>query len=691
MAGTRVVRGVRITRVLFPSCFQLLSMQAAVRCCLVLWLCAVECLAQHILPPANGTAQDMYEKELLRSASLMMASYPAIGERGFDVTAYRLDLTVSVLPQYLRGIVTLHARATHLALDTMTLDLSSAMTVDSVLCNGTRTTFVQHPATVAIDLDRTYANGEMMVVEVFYHGMPQPTGFGSFMFGSHDGTPWVWTLSEPYGARDWWPCSDHPTDKADSVDILITCPAAFKVASNGKLLGIRSNADGTHTYHWSVRYPIATYLVFLSLTNYDEFTDWFHYTPTDSMPIVNYVLPQDVAAARDSFRVVKDMLRIFSDRFGLYPFINEKYGHAQFGRGGAMEHQTMISLTRAAFREAVLAHELAHHWFGNLITCASWSHLWLNEGFASYAESLFFEDYYGVHQYRQSMQLTMALAKTGRGPLVKSDTTNLQTLFEQATTYRKGASVLHMLRHVVGDSLFFRSLRAFTADPRFRFGTATSEDFQSVCETVAQRSLEWFFRQWLYGENFPRYTYTWRATAENGRSTVALTIRQTTGTSNPSVFVMPIDVRFSSASRETILTLFQTENNQTFQLSLPFRPERVELDPDEWILRDILPPGSDDPIPTAFRLSQNYPNPFNGGTTIPYDIPTRSFVVLELYDVLGRKVRTLVNELQEPGYKRVQLDAANLASGVYVYRLRASVPPTQGKSFASSRTLVVIR
>lgn len=666
-------------------------MQSTVRFCLVLWFCTVECLAQHMLPPEKGPTQDLHEKEMVRYAAFMNAAHRAIGERGFDVTGYRLDFTVSVLPHYLSGSVTIHARSTTSALDTMTLDLSSAMTVDSVLCNGTRTTFLQHYATLAIDLDRTYGNGEMVAVQVVYHGVPQPTGFGSFMFGSHDGTPWVWTLSEPYGARDWWPCNDHPTDKADSVDIRVTCPVAFNVASNGKLLGIRSNADGTHTFHWSVRYPIATYLVFLSLTNYDEFTDWFRYTPTDSMPIVNYVLPQDVATARDSFRVVKDMLRIFSDRFGLYPFIDEKYGHAQFGSGGAMEHQTMTSLTRAAFREGVLAHELAHQWFGNLITCASWRHLWLNEGFASYAESIFLDDYYGPHLYRQSMQLTMTLAKTGRGPLIKSDTTNLQTLFEQATTYRKGASVLHMLRHVLGDSLFFRSLRAFTADPRFRFGTATSEDFQSVCETVAQRSLGWFFRQWLYGENFPRYTYTWRATDEGETSSVVLTIRQTTGTSNPSVFVMPIDVRFTSQSRETTLTLSHTQHHQTFQLALPFRPERVELDPDEWILRDILPPGSDDPIPTAFRLLQNYPNPFNGTTTIPYDVPTRSLVALELYDVLGRKVRTLVNELQEPGFKSAWLDAANLASGVYVYRLTASVPPTQGKSFASSRTLLLIR
>ncbi len=605
-------------------------------------------------------------------------------ERGFDVTSYKLDLNITVVPGYLRGVVTLHARSTTAGLTAISLDLMNSMTVDSVTCGGSAARFIQHPTTVFIELNRSYGYGEMVVLDVYYQGVPASTGFGSFEFGSHPGGPWVWTLSEPYGARDWWPCNDHPADKADSVDMLVTCSRDFKVASNGRLIRITSNPDNTHTYHWAERYPIATYLVFLSLTNYAEFTDWFHYTPTDSMPIVNYVLPEHLAVAQDSFRVVRDMLRIYSETFGRYPFITEKYGHAQFGRGGAMEHQTMTSLVRAAFTQSALAHELAHQWFGDLITCASWRHLWLNEGFASYAEALYYEKQYGREHYRSALRSSMAIAKAARGSVIRPDTTDISTLFDQAAVYAKGAAVLHMLRYVLGDSAFFRALQAYTSDARFRYGVATTEDFQGVCEVIAQQPLDWFFQEWLYGENYPRYTYTWKALPDTNRQwRIDVTIRQTTGTSRPAFFVMPLDVRLSGPTRDTTVTVFNTYNGQTFSLQLEFPPERVELDPEERILRDVLP-SNDGELPTSFRLLQNYPNPFNESTTIAYEIPTRTHVVLAVYDVLGRLVATLVNRVEEPGHKTVRFDAGHNASGVYLCRLHAA-------GFAASRKLLLLK
>lgn len=639
---------------------------------------------QHVPRPPTDLFHEVVQKEAEASARRSRAASQSRVDRGIDVTYYKLNLNVSVTPGSLRGVVTLHARSTVAELTTLSLDLMSTMTVDSVTCGGSAVHFIQHPTTVFIELNRSYGYGEMVVLEVSYHGVPASSGFGSFEFGSHPGGLWVWTLSEPYGARDWWPSNDHPLDKADSVDIWVTCRRDFKVASNGKLVHIINNPDDTHTYQWAERYPIATYLIFLSLTNYAEFTDWFHYTPTDSMPILNYVLPEHLATARDSFRVVTDMLRIFSEKFGLYPFINEKYGHAQFGRGGAMEHQTMTSLVRAAFTESALAHELAHQWFGDLITCARWSHLWLNEGFASYAEAIYYEERYGREHYRSALRSTMAIAKAGRGPVIRPDTNDIVTLFDQATVYRKGAAILHMLRHVLGDSTFFRALRAYTSDSRFRYGVATTEDFQSVCEGIAQRSLTWFFQQWAYGENYPRYTYTWKTTPDtNGHWHIDITISQTTGTANPTFFVMPIDVRLSNAMRDTTVTFFNTHNDQTFNLQLDFQPQLVELDPEEWILRDVLSP-SDGRLPISFRLLQNYPNPFNESTTIAYEIPTRTHVVLTIYDILGRPVTKLVNRVEEPGYKSVQFEAASHASGVYLCRLEAA-------GFAATRKLLLLR
>jgi hypothetical protein len=278
----------------------------------------------------------------------------------------------------------------------------------------------------------------------------------------------------------------------------------------------------------------------------------------------------------------------------------------------------------------------------------------------------------------------MAIAKAARGPVIRPDTIDINALFDQATVYAKGATILHMLRYVLGDSVFFRALRAYTSDPRFRYGVATTEDFQSVCEATAQRPLDWFFREWLYGESYPRYTYTWKAIPDtNGHWHVEITIGQTTGTSNPAFFVMPLDVKLSAATRDTTLTLFNTYNGQTFNLQLEFQPQQVELDPDERILRDVLT-SPDSELPLSVRLLQNYPNPFNQRTTITYEIPTRTHVVLAIYDVLGRLVTTLVNCVEEPGHKSVLFEADGNASGVYLCMLRAA-------GFAASRKLLLLK
>jgi aminopeptidase N len=551
----------------------------------------------------------------------------------------------------------------------------NALTVDSIKMQNARVRFTQRPTTVSIELNRSYGNGEMVALEIFYRGVPVSTGFGTFEFGEHAGTPWVWTLSEPYGASDWWPCNDHPSDKADSVDIWITCRRDFKVAANGKLIAIVDTPDSTHTYKWSERFPIATYLVFFSLTNYAEFTNWWRYSPTDSMPVLNYVLPEDFTVALDTFPQIIDMLTIFSERFGRYPFAAEKFGHAQFGRGGAMEHQTMTSLIRRSFDQSTLAHELGHQWFGDLITCARWSHLWLNEGFASYAEAVYRENKFGVASYRALMEEMMSLARMGVGPIVRNDTTNPRVFFDLWTVYRKGATTLHMLRHVLGDSVFFRCLRSYAADPRFRFANALTEDFQNVCENVAGRQLNWFFSQWLYGENYPRYSYSWSAIPDtDGGYFLNVRVNQTPGTTNPSFFTMPIDFKVSSASWDTTLVLFNTSNNQLFRVWVSRQPTSVALDPENWILKDVVQPSSatsNEIQPREFMLFQNYPNPFNPTTTIEYALPQAELVTVKVFNVLGQEMRTLVNERVDAGNHRVSFESQGLSSGVYYYRVSA--------------------
>jgi aminopeptidase N len=625
--------------------------------------------------------------EMFRFAALEQAS-AATSDTSFDVTFYALDLTITMQPQWLSGSVTVIAHAVLPSVDSLYLNLADPMTVDSVSSNGLPASFTHQNGTLVIRLDRTYSSGELIAVQVFYRGRPVETGFGSFVFSTHNGTPWAWSLSEPYGARDWWPSKDHPRDKADSADIRVTCDSSFLVGSNGKLSGVLDNGNGTRTWTWTERYPIAPYLISVALTNYTAFTNWFHYSPTDSMPVLNFVLPEHINEGLANLPRTVDMLGIFSARFGLYPFITEKYGHAEFGRGGAMEHQTMTSATAPAFAEFVVAHELSHQWFGDLITCASWRDLWLNEGFATYCEAVYFQDQYGVPAYWTSMLPKMTAAKTAGGTLLVADTAQLATLFNHALVYDKGASVLHMLRHVLGDSVFFQAMRHYADDPRLRFGTAVTADFQQACETVSGRDLSWFFTEWVQGERYPQYEYSWSATPASTGADVTVQLNQQTGTTNPAFFRMPVDIRYSAPGWDTTLVVDHTSSGQQWTLHLPITPTAVDVDPDHWILADIslvTAVGEQPPtVPLIPVLEQNFPNPFNPTTIIEFRIQNSEFTILKVFDLLGREVATLLNEVKEPGVHTVRWDASGMPSGVYFYRLQAG-------PFAATRKLLLLR
>jgi aminopeptidase N len=604
---------------------------------------------------------------------------------GIHVTYYRLRLDLSPSPALLAGDVLSKSLCVAESLSAVNFDLAGSMMVDSVVANGTRLPVSQFLQGFQVQLGRTYRRGEFFTLDTYYRGAPAPTGFGSFEFSSINGFPWIWTLSEPYGARDWWPCKDDNSDKADSVDMFVTVPSGLSVGSNGRLVLAQPNGDGTTTFHWSERYPIAAYLVSLAASNYREIDDWFPYSPTDSMPIVNYVLPPSPGTSLGALAETRNMLRVFSDVYGLYPFITEKYGHSQFGWGGAMEHQTMTSTTN--FDENTISHELAHQWFGDMITCANWPSLWLNEGFAVFSESVFLERYYGRAAYRTHIGEIMSSAMNATGTLYVQDTSTVANLFGFERVYAKGAWTLHMLRHVLGDSVFFRSMRAYAADPRFRFRSATTEGFRSVCESVSGKDLGYFFNEWVYGEGFPRYRYAWTARPSGTGYSLTLTLFEKGSSAATPFFRMPVDVRLAAGSTDTTFSVLHTASGETFTFLVPFLPAGVEIDPDKWILRDVIPP--DAVLPEAYALVQNYPNPFNPGTWVPFSLPHRTDVTLTVYDVLGREIAVIAHGLFEAGTHTVRWEGtdargARVGSGVYFCRLTAG-------TYRETRRMTVIR
>ncbi len=604
------------------------------------------------------------------------ALYP--GDSTIDITYYKLNLTITYSPEYLKGIVTVNANSILPVLNSFNLDLQNTLTVDSILSNGKLLTFSHSNAKLNITLDKSYNIGENFSVKIYYEGVPGSSGFGSFAFSTHAGSPAIWSLSEPYGASDWWPCKDTPADKADSSDVWITCDNSLTAASNGILQNVIDNGNGTHTFEWKNSYPIAQYLISIAVSNYVEYTNYYKYTVSDSMPITNYVYPENFSASKSLIDKVPNMIKIYSNYYGQYPFLREKYGQAQFGWSGGMEHQTITSL--GDFDEDLEAHELAHQWFGDMVTCKDWQDIWLNEGFATYSEAIYFGATQGQNVYNQMIFQDMQSAKNAVGSIYVQDISNVNSIFDYYRSYAKGAVVLHMLRGIVGDSIFFKTLRTYASYPGLTYNVATTSDFESVVEKIYGSSLSYFFNEWIYGENYPHYQLSWNSNSlGNNIYNVSINISQNTNT-NPQFFIMPIQLKISTSIGDTIITVFNDQQNQQFNISIKGSPNYIDFDPNNLILKDVSITDSIDLTkPKIFTLQQNYPNPFNPTTTIEYTIPvqTKGFIPVKLvvYDILGNEVAVLVNTFQSAGTYQIifpqKKEIGKLSSGIYIYSLAA--------------------
>ncbi|UCE08189.1 MAG: M1 family metallopeptidase, partial [bacterium] len=576
--------------------------------------------------------QEMERSHFLRMRNIFSSHYVSLGRYDFDVTYYRLDLNINPSTEILSGNVTMEALSNISGLNQITLDFYDNMLVDSVLSEGILLIYKHVNNELIITLAHDYNIGELFKVTTYYSGRPvEEGGFASFNFNFHQEVPIISTLSEPFGSPTWWPCKDDPADKADSVDIIVTVPNSLVVASNGTLIRETENGDGTKTFFWSERYPISTYLVSLAITNYEIFSDYYRYSEDDSMEVIYFVYPEDLEKAREDFNVTVDMIAYYSLVFGEYPFIEEKYGIAEFPWSGAMEHQTCTSygarLIRGDHRyDWINAHELAHQWFGDLITMKYWSHIWLNEGFASYAEALWAENIGGIAGYHNYLiSLDQGFFPTS---VFVYDSTNIGSLFSR-TVYDKGAWVLHMLRYVMGDQAFFRSLKNYRETSAF--GNATTENFRDVCEVEYKGDLDWFFEQWVYRFFRPRYEYNWYNSTAGADHVVILTIDQVQ--TNTGLFKMPLDIVLTTASYETTIVVWDSLATRTFQFVLDEKVTDLQVDPDNWVLKYLQyrPPIK------SISLFQNFPNPFNSVTSIQYELPYKGTVTLDIYNVLGQK------------------------------------------------------
>ena len=588
-------------------------------------------------------------------------------QKMLDIHYYKINLDIDIASEFIKGVVTIKGSVGFSQPDTFELDFSDEMTIDSVKFGNNIISYEHNQDMILIPAPNVQiSEGYDFHLEVFYHGTPPVTGFGSFNFDSYNNIPHIWTLSEPYGSRNWWPCKDDPSDKADSVEVIITIDENQIVVSNGLLIDEVNLDNNLKRYHWKESYPISTYLV--SITTY-PFTVWhdeYISITGDTLPLDYYVYPDHYEIVYDNYLLTKNMMTVFADRFGEYPFMNEKYGHVEFGRGGGMEHQTISSM--GGYSQWLIAHELGHQWWGNLVTCKSFNHIWLNEGFARFSEALWEEEYNGFESYRNYW---INHAYYGPGTIYVENADNVSQIFDLNLTYNKAGWVVHMLRGVMGDSTFFETLKSYGSNDSLAYNSADTEDFKNVCEAVSNLDLDAFFDQWIYGAFYPKYAVSWQL---NNQDELVIDIEQQ---QSWQYFKMPIQIAIITPFDTLEYTIQNQSQFEQYNLgSVGSSIVELQLDPNNWILKEVEYLTLSDIIPKKEHLKfyPAYPNPFNPKTSILYYVPENFGEInssVKIFDIRGSLVKQFPLNRSYPGLNTLSWDAKNQGSGIYFIQLKA--------------------
>jgi aminopeptidase N len=510
-------------------------------------------------------------------------------ERTYDVLHYRIEVTLDERARTVRGAVTVTLVPLRPALRVVDLD-AEALTIESARLAGQDLPFEVLEKNVRVRLNAPASFRDTLRLTLRYAAQPRR---GLYFVGpdtSDPSRPWqMWTQGEDMDNHFWFPCYDYPNDMATS-EVIATVNSAFTAVSNGRLVSsTEDKARKSRTFHWRQSLPHVSYLIMLAAGEYTVLRE-----TAGSVPLEYYVYPRHGEDAKACFRETPEILRFFNETIGVaYPW--EKYAQVLCNNFivGGMENTSATTLMDEAtvydararvdgIPTSLIAHEMSHQWWGDLVTCADWRHLWLNEGFASYFDELYHEhargrDEFDYQVYRSQLAGIESDARDGRKPIVSvgSYGTNL---------YPRSAAVLHMLRFILGDELFWRAIRGYAMT--YRHKPVETNDLKRSIEETTGYNLHWFFEQWLYKAGYPRFEVTpvWSDSAD----VLSLGVRQTqTMDSLTGVFRTPVDIEIWAGDVPATYRVELLSADTTFRFPCASHPDMVIFDKGNWILKEL--------------------------------------------------------------------------------------------------------
>ena len=584
------------------------------------------------------------------------ANQRSIGQSNINIIYQKLNFEVNPSIYYIKGEVQILYKSIS-SLDSVFINLSNSLIIDSITQRNQQINFSHQNNIIRINVDNLDSNITDSL-SIFYQGEPSRSNDAFFISvqDSINYIPVLATLSEPYGASDWWPCKNDLTDKIDSIDINITCPIGIKAVSLGVLESVE-NTSTTSTYHWKHRYPVTPYLVSIAVSDYVEYHSYLHsYSNNDSTTFLNYLYYNNLEQNKNNIDKTQSFFYLYDSLFIPYAFNTEKYGHVQFPILGGMEHQTISSMGKFDFE--IISHELAHQWFGDYITCQTWEDLWLNEGFATYLTGLCYENLIDGYWWPIWKGVTVGqITADSTGTVFPVDTNDISILFDSRLTYRKAAYILHMIRWTIGDDNFFQAIRNYLNNSELSFSYAKTPDLIAQFEQQADTNLTDFMNDWFYGESYPIYNIEW---SQDQGQDFHLQLNQTSALNDNHFFRLYVPVQLIGTNDTLNLKLNNQVNHQSYNYDINFIVDTVIFDPD---LHLISKNSSTQLNITNIKNTKIniYPNPANDVLIIE---STFKIDKIKIIDINGACIKIPISENK--------INLSSLPKGIYIVNIQTS-------------------